>query len=66
MGTRVTVGGLRGAQAPGRDIFVYRVEQEADEHEIEEYVKDMGLKQEGSPWCLSAMPHIDLSKSQLP
>ena len=47
VGTRVTVGGLRGAQAPGRDIFVYRVEQEADEHEIEEYVKDNGIETRG-------------------
>ena len=40
-------GRFRGAQAPSRDIFVYRVENEASESEIESHVKDNGIEPRG-------------------
>ena len=43
-GTRPANGKLRGAQAPGRDIFVYRVEKEVTDIEIETYVNENGVE----------------------
>ena len=43
VGTREANGRFRGAQAPSRDIFVYRVENDALESEIECHVKDNGI-----------------------
>ena len=40
VGTRADNSQFREAQAPSRDIFVYRVENEASESEIESHVKD--------------------------
>ena len=47
VGTRAANGRFRGAQAPSRDIFVYRVENEAPESEIESHVKDNGIEPRG-------------------
>ena len=43
VGTREANGRFRGAHAPSRDIFVYRVENDALESEIECHVKDNGI-----------------------
>ena len=43
IGTREANGRFRGAQASNRDIFVYRVENEALESDIESHVKDNGI-----------------------
>ena len=43
-GTRPVNGKLREAQAPRRDIFVYRVEKEVTDIEIETYANENGVK----------------------
>ena len=51
---QLTVGS-EWAQAPSRDIFVYRVENEASESEIESHVKDNGIE----PKSVVTVSHAD-------
>ena len=55
VGTREANGRFRGAQAPSRDIFVYRVENDALESEIECHVKDNGIV----PRSVETVSHAD-------
>ena len=55
VGTREANGRFRGAQAPSRDIFVYRVESDALESEIECHVKDNGIV----PRSVETVSHAD-------
>ena len=55
VGTRAANGRFRGAQAPSRDIFVFRVENEASESEIESHVKDNGIE----PRSVVTVSHAD-------
>ena len=55
VGTREANGRFRGAQAPSRDIFAYRVENDALESEIECHVKDNGIV----PRSVETVSHAD-------
>ena len=55
VGTREANGRFRGAQAPSRDIFVYRVENDALESEIKCHVKDNGIV----PRSVETVSHAD-------
>ena len=44
VGTKAANRRLRGAQAPGRDLFVYRVDKEVTTLEIAHYVKNNGVE----------------------
>ena len=55
VGTREANGRFRGAQAPSRDIFVYRVENDALESEIECHFKDNGIV----PRSVETVSHAD-------
>ena len=57
VGTREANGRFRGAQAPSRDIFVYRVENDALESEIEGHVKDNGIVPR-SVECIARRRHV--------
>ena len=55
VGTLEANGRFRGAQAPSRDIFVYRVENEALDSEIECHVNDNGIV----PRSVETVSHAD-------
>ena len=55
VGTREANGRFRGAQAPSRDIFGHRVENDALESEIECHVKDNGIV----PRSVETVSHAD-------
>ena len=55
VGIRAANGRFRGAQVPSRDIFVYRVENDALESEIECHVKDNGIV----PRSVETVSHAD-------